>query len=412
MDDRPDWARRIRSERDARGWSQPKFVAALRAHSSQELPSDASMLRTVRRWEAGETRPDDFYRPLVAKTFGTVTAAMFGPEPGRRDSEAELLSVAGMDTLEIVTRLRTSNVDDATLDGLRVTVDRLCSEYVHLPPETLLVEGRQWLRRITGLLDRRTTLAQHREILALSGMLALLVGCVEYDSHDRNAEATRRAALTLGEESGAGEISGWAHEMRAWFSLTRGDYRGVIAAAEAGEAIAPAHSVAVQLAGQRAKAWARLGDRRQMEIALDQGRSLLEKLPYPDNLDHHFVVDPAKFDFYTMDCYRLLTTEDRLAKTYASEVLRAGTDPNGADRSPMRNAEARLTLGVVAAREGDIEQALAMGNRALDGDRKSLPSLLMVSQELADSLVGLGQSADHPDVVEYLDRLRQLRSAA
>ncbi|MFD0541710.1 hypothetical protein ACFQY7_55815 [Actinomadura luteofluorescens] len=241
-------------------------------------------------------------------------------------------------------------------------------------------------------------------------MLALLVGCVEYDANDRNSEATRRAALTLGEESGASEISGWAHEMRAWFSLTKGDYRGMIAAAEAGEAVASNHSVAVQLAGQRAKAWARLGDRRQTELALDQGRTLLETLPYPDNLDHHFVVDPAKFDFYSMDCYRILATEDRLAKTYASEVLRAGTKANGVERSPMRNAEARVTLGVVAAREGDIEQAVAMGNRALEGDRKSLPSLLMVSQELADTLAG--SSVDHPAVAEYLDRLRHLRDVA
>ncbi|MEV8204371.1 hypothetical protein [Streptomyces sp. NPDC079189] len=37
-------------------------------------------------------------------------------------------------------------------------------------------------------------------------------------------------------------------------------------------------------------------------------------MPYPENLDHHFVVDPAKFDFYAMDCYRLLG-EDRFART-------------------------------------------------------------------------------------------------
>ncbi|WP_097257473.1 nitronate monooxygenase [Streptomyces sp. Ag109_G2-15] len=38
-------------------------------------------------------------------------------------------------------------------------------------------------------------------------------------------------------------------------------------------------------------------DRRQVEVALDKGRRLLEGMPYPENLDNHFVVDPAKFDF-------------------------------------------------------------------------------------------------------------------
>jgi Tfp pilus assembly protein PilF len=49
----------------------------------------------------------------------------------------------------------------------------------------------------------------------------------------------------------------------------------------------------------------------------------------------------------------------------------------------MRNAEARVTLGVTAAREGDLEQALIHGERALQGDRQSVPSLIMTSRELA-----------------------------
>ena len=36
------------------------------------------------------------------------------------------------------------------------------------------------------------------------------------------------------------------------------------------------HSVAVHLFAQEAKAWARLGDRRQTEVAPDKGRRLLD----------------------------------------------------------------------------------------------------------------------------------------
>jgi hypothetical protein len=57
-----------------------------------------------------------------------------------------------------------------------------------------------------------------------------------------------------------------------------------------------------------------MGNRRSTEVVLDQGRRLLEAMPYPDNLDHHFVVDPTNFDFYMMDCYRHLA-EDGLAET-------------------------------------------------------------------------------------------------
>jgi hypothetical protein len=400
----PAWARRLRAERTARRWSQRQAVQALRAHSTTPLVEEETLLRNWKRWESG-TYPDDFYRPLIAATFGTVTSALFPPSTGRR-----ALPAAGEgETLEIVSRLSTSDLSPSMLDALRITVDRLCSEYPHQTPAQLRIEGQAWLRRMTTALDGRLTLAQHREILALSGWLALLVGCVEADMGDAGAaEATRRAALSLGTEAEHGEIIGWGHEMAAWFALTAGNYRGVIAAAQAGQAAAGESGVSVQLAGQEAKAWARIGDRRQVELALERGRATLERQPYPENLDHHFVVDPAKFDFYAMDCYRR-AGEDRLATTAAHEVIRVGTDADGQERTPMRNAEARITLGVAAARSGDVEQAVDYGMRALDGERQSLPSLLMCSRELAQVLKTRHSKA--AVAREYLDRLAALRSA-
>lgn len=117
----------------------------------------------------------------------------------------------------------------------------------------------------------------------------------------------------------------------AWINLTSDDYNGVVAAARAGTEVTPHHSVAVQLFAQGAKAWARLGDRRQTEVALDKGRRLLESLPYPENVDHHFVVDPTKYDFYAMDCYRTLA-DDKMAENLAAEVIQASTDFDGRER--------------------------------------------------------------------------------
>lgn len=402
---RPVWARRIREQRVAREWSQSQAVRALRAHSPVTLAPDSSLVRNWKRWEAGDAEPDDFYKPLIAETFGTVTASLFPVRP-RSDEAHGLLAGTGMDTLELVSRLRFSDVSPATLEALSITTDRLCGEYSSTPAKDLRAEGQAWLRRITQLLDQRLTLAQHREILVLAGWVALLVGCVEYDLGDkRSAEATRRAALSLGEESQHSEITGWAYEMQAWYSLTQGELRDVIAASDAGRAIAPTHGVAVQLSAQTAKAWARIGDRRQTEVALEHGRALLESLPYPSNLDNHFVVDPSKFDFYAMDCYRLLG-EDRLAESYARQVIEQGTEASGREHQPMRTAEARVTLGVVAARQGDANAAVAHGLAALEGERKSLPSLRMSSHELATIMRTC--YGDDPIVRDYRARLKAL----
>lgn len=404
-EERPAWARRIAAEREARQWTQAEAVAALRAHSPKKLPDGSSMIRQWKRWESGEVTPSEFYQPIIAATFGTVTHAIF-PVATRRDGNAEIIAASGMETMEILSRMQASDVDNATLDALRITADRLCSEYPFMPSAQLALEGRQWLKRVAGLQSQRLTLAQHREVLTISAWLALLVGCVEYDMGDRAAaETTRRAVLSLANEADNAEAAGWAHEMRAWFALTTGDYHGILAASQAGNEVAPHHGVAVQLAAHEAKGWARLGDRRKTEVALDRGRKLLEGMPYPENLDHHFVVDPAKFDYYAMDCYRLLG-ENAIAETLAHEVIRAGTDFDGAEKQPMRMAEARVTLGVVAARRGDLEQAVNYGEWALKGDRQSLPSLLLVSRELASVV-----SRDFPGEAtsrSYLDHLDTL----
>jgi hypothetical protein len=118
-----------------------------------------------------------------------------------------------------------------------------------------------------------------------------------------------------------------------------------------------------------------------------------------------------------MDCYRILGaasdtpgTETKLAESYASDVIRLGTDATGAELAPMRNAEARITLGVIAARRGDLETAIGYGNRALGGQRLSVPSLLMVSSELGTLLSE--RYASDASAVDYLDQLHRLRASA
>jgi hypothetical protein len=142
-EDRPPWARRMTSEREARGWSQAETVKVMRLHPPDQLPEVASLLRQWKRWEAGEVMPGDFYQPVIAATFGTVTHAIF-PGPPKRDADSDVLAMSGMDTLELVSRLQRSDVDQATLDGLRIMADQLCSEYPFMASDRpLLSRARQ-----------------------------------------------------------------------------------------------------------------------------------------------------------------------------------------------------------------------------------------------------------------------------
>lgn len=116
-------------------------------------------------------------------------------------------------------------------------------------------------------------------------------------------------------------------------------------------------------------------------------------------------MDHDKFDYYAMDCYRLIG-DDKIAEVNAQETLRKAIAPDGTKRAPMRAAEAELTLGVIAARRGDVSAALEYGHSALAIDRKSQPSLMMVGAELADALEAQGSSSQ--DGREFRAALTQL----
>jgi hypothetical protein len=190
--------------------------------------------------------------------------------------------------------------------------------------------------------------------------------------------------MQLGAEAGHPAIVGWAHEMSAWFALTQGRLRNVIDAAQAGQLAAPADSVRVQLVAQEAKARARLGEQGLAPL-LESGREVLHRLPYPDRPDNHFQVDPGKWDYYAMDVHRLAGDDD-LTRLYASTVIADSLAPDGHELAPMRIAECRLSLAIVAAREGDLEQAVSLGMAGLHGARQSKPHLIMVAAELEQVL--------------------------
>lgn len=363
----PQFPTRVRELREAAGMSLRDLAASAYVSKS-----------TLSELENGKATPMvDTARALdrALRSDGQLAAMVTEVEQPQAWQTAELLE-----------RVRASDVSPATVEALHATAFELCCVYGRQDASQLRCEALGWLREVERLLRRPVGLHEHQELLSVAGWLALLAGCVEYDLDMRtDAEATRRAALQLAEEGGNGEIAAWAWEMSAWFALTQGRHRDVVTAAEAGQAAVGDHTAVVQLVAQEAKALARMDDTAGVRTALERGRQLLDRFPRPDRPDHHFVVDPDKWDFYAMDAYRL-AGDDTLAQHHAEEVLRLGTAPDGSERAPMRMAEARLTLGTVLARAGELDEAVDVALSAFNARRRSLPSLLMVAGEVGGEL--------------------------
>lgn len=77
---------------------------------------------------AGRNKPDEFYRRQIAAVFGIVVESIFPSKTFvvSRSTDEVLLGHTGMDTHELVRRIRRSSVDNTILDALALTVEQLC----------------------------------------------------------------------------------------------------------------------------------------------------------------------------------------------------------------------------------------------------------------------------------------------
>ncbi|MEM9656564.1 MAG: XRE family transcriptional regulator [Actinomycetota bacterium] len=404
-DQKPDWAQRIVAERSARGWSQRDLIEALRRVSTDALPSDASMERSVKGWESGKHKPNPDYRRLIAAAFGTVTLAVFGERPA---IAAHAYDSVG--TLELVERLRASDLDSTTLDVVKAEVDRLCVDYSWADPHQLLNDATMWLNHLDQLRAGRVTIIEHQRILELAAWLTLLIGTISFDIADlKGAEGARRIALRLGQETGNQEIEAWGYEMAGWFNLAYQRWERVIPTAQAGSAVAGDRGIGAQLAIQEAEALARLGARGEADKALARAQTILEGLPATPNPLHHFEVEHDKFDKALMHIH-LIQGDDRQAAMLSDELERKFTNRDGTMTKPMRVADARSVRAVIAGRGGDIDHALELGHSAFNIERQTVPSLVKNTAELAEFLEA--GFPNHSGAREFLARRACLAATA
>lgn len=361
---------RLRGYRDHRGWSLADLSDA--THYSRSYLSNLENGRKVPTEDLARACDE----ALRAK--GELISAARGDTVTKLDQTP-------WQTAELIQRMQASDTTAGTLESLHATVQELCCQYNHRDALDLRQEAHGWLQHVAGLLRRPVGLKAHADLLVAGGWLALLAGCVEYDLGMRTAAgSTRTAAMQLGLEAGHPEIAGWAYEMTAWFALTQGRFRQAVDAAQRGQAVAQASSAHVQLIAQEAKAKARLGE-SDLHPLLEGGKEILTRLPYPDRPDNHFKVDPAKWDYYAMDVHRI-ARDDELATQYARTVIKDNITPDGHELSPMRVSECRITLGFIAGREGDLEQAVDLGVSGLKDGRQSKMHLQMIAGELDQEL--------------------------
>lgn len=291
--------------------------------------------------------------------------------------------------IEAARRAGVTDVGAAAVGRLERVVDVLATAYPTTPPAELLHRTGSYLSYVTGLLDRRMTLAEHRRLLVTAGWLSLLAATSLTDLlRHQAAGAYLATAEQMADEADHPELRAWCLETRAWIAVTGKDYSQAVALARGAQAAASAGSSAmIQSVAQEGRSLARLGSGTDTRRALARLEALISPLPEPDDPEHHFRYDPAKAEWYVATT--LAWAGDPGAEAIAREALRRMEHPARGHPRPRRAASGRLALALALAGSGKPDEAAEVTLEAV-----SSPYLAPSNYWRADEVITVVSEAD------------------
>jgi transcriptional regulator with XRE-family HTH domain len=332
-------------------------VRALARH----VPCDAAL---ISRLASGKQQPS----AQIARRLDDVLKA-----GGELAGLAELTSSAAapdgfadeLGAIEAARRAGVTDVGAAAVGRLERVVDILATAYPTTAPAELLDRTRSYLSYVTGLLDRRTTLAEHRRLLVTAGWLSLLAATSLTDLLRHEAAAAYLVtAAQMADEADHPELRAWCLETWAWIAVTGENYGQAVALARGAQAAAPATSSAmIQSVAQEGRSLARLGSAHDTRRALARLEALVSPLPEPDEPEHHFRYDPAKAEWYVATT--LAWAGDPGGEAIAREALKRMEHPARGHPRPRRAASARIDLALALAGAGKPDEAAGVTLEAI-----------------------------------------------
>ncbi len=404
--------------RKAAGLSQERLAEQLNVERS-----------TVQRWEAGQSTPQPWLRPMLAEALGIShdklgelledqprsddqlrtapalpTAIRYGdafvdhqadgddllpfPPGGGTTRRRQALTLLGTSTLgvgatyagfdqfkqsaveamEFTRRAEASQLGPRTLEHLDSVVSDMAAIFPRTPPGELFLKARWYRHQVEELLAERHTLREGRELYRHAGSLSVILAWLSNDLGDPvTAEAHCLDAWEHGWQAEDHEICAWAMDAKATTFKYGNRPSTSKDAAECGLKQAPQSGpAAVRVGAQLVRAYAKLGRADQVQDVLKDTQTRF------DQLDHQgsglFSVDAGRLAGYAASSYMSLGQPHR-AMPYAQEALAFYRGVDLSDRSPTREAIARLDLALAHVALGQPDDAAEQIAQALSSER-------------------------------------------
>lgn len=415
--ERPRWAIRLQSEREARGWNKRDMARELLDAEGLQQGNVKNLARQIRRWENGEVFPREwaaayaisFNTPLEELFAGTLFPDM---DEDRRHLLASLglLSVSGGAHASALERLRAAFTHALPDDHSVEDWEEIAWEYGHAfltrTPGAILSDLAADLTALQGAIRRASDEYIRRRLCSPGGKLAALVAMTTATLGDhrraRDWWATARHAADASDDQ---DLQVWVRGYEAMSSLyARRPLHVVLKRADEAITIAgqrhPCAAVLEAMAA-RAQALAIRGDSDAAEETVMAMERLFETLPTASADDRLSVTVWPETGLRHTQAFVFTHTSSTQAADRAVDAA-LSLYPNS---MPRQRAQIQLLRAACLARRGDIPMALQHAHSTLDSlDADQQTATIRRGAAMVIDIAPY-ERAHAPAVAEYRDRL-------
>ena len=336
---------RFAARRKAAGFSQEQLA--------ERLSIDRS---TVARWESGETEPQPWIRPRLARVLRVSL-----------DQLDHLL--AGSDLTEAADRVNYAlahpgGADLVTVADLRNQVQLLDEQYVHVPSSSLLAHAGQCLGQVRFLAAHVVSARVRRELYGVEAEAAILMGQLVWDASQRRDHASARLyldqAIDAARQVRDPAAEGLALLRKAMIALygERNPQEGLALAEQTAETTSQVSDVLTGLAIlHAAEGHAMLGEPAQCEEALANADTKFGRVGELDAAIELYSV--TQFGRMAGSCY-LFLEDTRRAQGLLEATAAAHSDHSKSQAIVLGN------LALALIRQGDLDEAARRLHEAID----------------------------------------------
>jgi transcriptional regulator with XRE-family HTH domain len=339
---------RFAARRKAVGFSQDQLAERLKVDRS-----------TVARWDCGETEPQPWIRPRIAKAL-QVSLEELDELLAEGWIEAPENDVERLD----YTLTHPGSADLVTIAQLRRDVHRLDEQYVVVPSSSLLADAGQRLGQIRFLTMHAVNGRMRHELSTVEAEAAILMGQLVWDASQRRDHTSARLyfdeAVQAARQVRDPAAEGLALLRKAMIALYgEGDPQAGLALAQqtAETTVGSSHVLTGLAILHAAEAQAMLGDRAACERALANADTTFARI---DDMDTAFELYSAtQLGRMAGSCYLALADTGRAVALLADTATALG-DGSKSQAVVLGN----LSLALI--RQGDLDGATGRLHEAMD----------------------------------------------